>query len=184
MGNLKFLKEVNIDPNFDTSVIFNTDWDSYKNESIVRTHKKKLSHILEEYGGLPESYNTQNTLIYQRFFTEEEINFKELGDSLNMEVFTVSAIQQRPGNTIPLHIDRFFKLRQKANDTSKQPVRANIFLEDWKMGHILQFENDVISKWKKHTGFMFNDEVLHLSSNCGMENKYTLQISGFLKDAN
>ena len=184
MGNLKFLKEVTIDPNFDTSVIFDTDWDSYKDESIVRTHTEKLSHILDEYGGLPKSYNTQNTLLYQRFFTEEEINFKELGDSLNIEVFTVSAIHQRPGNTIPLHIDRFFKLRQIVNDNSKQPVRANIFLEDWKMGHILQFENDVISKWKKHSGFMFNDEVQHLSSNCGMENKYTLQISGFLKDAN
>ena len=36
MGNFKFLKEVTIDPNFDTSVIFDTDCDSYKDESIVR----------------------------------------------------------------------------------------------------------------------------------------------------
>ena len=97
-----------------------------------------------------------------------------------MEVHTVSAIEQRPGNTIPLHIDRFYKLRQKVQDNTRQPVRVNIFLEDWKMGHILQFEDKVITNWKKHTGFIFNEHVLHLSSNCGMQNKYTLQVSGFL----
>ena len=77
-------------------------------------------------------------------------------------------------------IDRFYKLRQKVQDNSRQPVRANIFLEDWKMGHILQFEDRVITNWKKHTGFVFNEYVQHLSSNCGMQNKYTLQVSGFL----
>ena len=25
------------------------------------------------------------------------------------------------------------------------------------MGHILQFEDEVITNWKKHTGFIFND---------------------------
>ena len=29
-------------------------------------------------------------------------------------------------------------------------------------------------------GFLWNNEVLHLSANAGMNNKYTMQVSGFL----
>ena len=178
MGNIKYLEKVEID--FDTSFIHDTNWEAFL-DPYIKYQSSKLTHVHEPYGGLPESFNEHNTKIYQRFFSSQEVDYIELGRQLNMDVYTVSAIEQRPGNTIPLHIDRFYKLRQKIKDKSRQPVRANIFLEDWKMGHILQFEGEIITNWKKHTGFMFNEHVEHLSSNCGMENKYTLQISGFLK---
>ena len=167
MGDLKYLEEVSID--FDTSFIHDTNWEAYL-DPYIKYQSSKLTQVHEPYGGLPASFNEHNTIIYQRFFSKSEADYEELGRQLNMEVHTVSAIEQRPGNTIPLHIDRFYKLRQKVQDNTRQPVRANIFLEDWKDGGIFyNLKIKVITNWKKHTGFIFNEHVLHLSSNCGVQ---------------
>ena len=50
------------------------------------------------------------------------------------------------------------------------------------MGHFIQYDNEVSTKWKAGEGFMWDSEVLHLGANAGMEPKYTLQVSGFLKN--
>jgi hypothetical protein len=30
-------------------------------------------------------------------------------------------------------------------------------------------------------GYIWDEDILHLGANAGMENKYTLQVSGFIK---
>ena len=44
----------------------------------------------------------------------------------------------------------------------------------------LQYNSTVDSNWKKGQGHMWDSEVLHIGANNGMQNKYTLQVSGFL----
>ena len=56
-----------------------------------------------------------------------------------------------------------------------------MYLEDWKAGHFLQFNDDIDTHWKQGEGHMWDSEVLHIGANAGMEDKYTLQVSGFLK---
>ncbi len=176
MGNM-ILKEASID--YDMSFIFDFDWEQYKDTSI-HNNVKKQQHVHDSYGGLPVTYTSHNTVIYQRFLTREEIDYDILGNQVGIDLYTVSVIKQKPGNCIPLHIDSFYKLRQQKLDHIGDPVRANIYVEDWKLGHILQFGNELKWNWKKNTGWIFNEHVPHLSGNCGMENKYTLQLSGFL----
>lgn len=100
-----------------------------------------------------------------------------------MEIVSISSIMQPPGNVIPYHRDMFYKISQRYPDRTEKKVRANIFLEDGKLGHILQFtlnnEHSTITNWTANTGFLFDSDILHLSCNAGMEPKYTLQISGF-----
>jgi hypothetical protein len=177
VGNI-ILQETSID--YDMSFIFDFNWEDYQDTSI-HYQVRRLQHIHEPYGGLPITYTDNNTLIYQRFLTREEIDYDTLGDQVGIDVYTVSVIKQKPGNTIPLHIDRFYKLKQQNPECIGEPVRANIFVEDWKWGHVIQFEDSLKSNWKKNTGWIFNEHVLHLSSNCGMQDKYTLQLSGFFK---
>ena len=52
-------------------------------KGVVRTHTLNFRAVnsTRNYGGLPESFNTQNTIIYQRFFTKSETDYEELGDS-------------------------------------------------------------------------------------------------------
>jgi hypothetical protein len=82
---------------------------------------------------------------------------------------------------IPLHRDTFYQINKRCPERTNLKVRANIYLEDWKLGQFIQYDNEISAKWKVGEGFMWDSTHLHLSANAGMQNKYTLQVSGFLK---
>ena len=147
--------------------------------SCTKHQVHELNDIYDQFGGMPKTYVFENTMIHQRFYTEEELDFDELGEKLDMQVVTVSSILQPPGQTIPWHRDTFYQIKKRYPEDTRMLVRANIYLEDWKIGHFLQYDNVVDSNWKQGDGHMWNSEVLHIGANSGMENKYTLQVSGF-----
>jgi len=132
-------------------------------------------------GGFPKSFCLENTTIHQRWWTKEDCDYDELGEKLGIEPITVSTIMQPPGNVIPLHRDTFFKIKSQYPENTRTVVRCNVYLEDWKAGHFLQYDDKVDTHWKQGSGHMWDSEVLHIGANAGMEDKYTLQISGFLK---
>ena len=152
-----------------------------ENSSCVTHQKEELKDIHEKFGGFPESYTMSNTLIKQYWWNNDEIDFEELGQMLEMEVVTVSSIMQPPGNVIPWHRDTFYQIKKRFPNDKRKPVRANIYLEDWKIGHFIQYNDKVDYNWKAGDGFTWDSDVLHLGANAGMENKYTLQVSGFYK---
>jgi len=163
--------------NVDISPYLSVDWENYKC-SCIQHHLTEQADLHENVG-FPDSLCMENTAIYQKFFDENDVDFKELEDQLSIEVVTVSAILQKPGNIIPWHRDIFYQITKKFPDRKEEKVRANMFLTDWKNGHFLQCEDEIITHWKKNTGYIFNNQVLHLSSNAGLEDKITLQVSGF-----
>ena len=134
----------------------------------------------DEMGGFPKSYKFENTIIRQKWWTEEEHDFEAIGNSLGMDVVTLSSILQPPGSTVPWHHDQFFLLKKKFPDRP-QPVRALMMLEDWKIGHFIQLDDHVFHHWKAGDGYIIDEELRHLGTNAGMQDKYTLQVSGFLK---
>jgi hypothetical protein len=87
---------------------------------------------------------------------------------------------------IPIHRDTFFQIRKQFPDDKRRKVRANIYLENWSVGHFIQYQLN--NKWHNSThwcqgeGWMWDNEILHLSANAGMYDKYTLQVSGFLNE--
>ena len=167
---------------FDTSIIKEIDWENYRSLSSSYHSMNAMKELHSPYGGLPDSFNEWNTIIFQKFFNDNELDFKTLSEQTQMDIKTVSIIKQRPGNIIPLHIDTFYKLRKTFPNDKRMPVRANYFLEDWKLGHFIQFNDEVFTHWEELTGFIFNQDIPHLSANCGMQDKFTLQLSGFLDD--
>ena len=172
-------KPINL--NYDFSIFLNADYDSVESSCIKhQVTEQKDTH--EKYGGFPKTYDYHNTVIHQVWWTADQIDFEQIGQQLGMEVITVSTIRQDPGCTIPVHRDEFYQIYTKYPDRKETKVRANIFLEDWKMGHFLQYMDNVSTHWKQGEGFMWDREVLHLSANAGLEPKHTLQISGFLKE--
>jgi hypothetical protein len=148
--------------------------------TCIKHQVREDKDLHEEMGGFPKTYKWENTIIRQKWWTEEEHDFEAIGNSLGMEVVTLSSILQPPGSTVPWHHDQFFLLKKKFPDRP-QPVRALMMLEDWKLGHFLQFGDDVFHHWKAGDGYIIDDEVRHLGTNAGMQDKYTLQVSGFLK---
>lgn len=166
--------------NYDFSKILSADYSQHEG-SCISHQVRELTDIHEQYGGLPGSYCYENTKIHQLWWTNDDIDFAELGSQLGMEVITVSSICQPPGCVVTLHRDTFYQINKRYPDRTDLKVRANIYLEDWKLGQFIQYDNEISAKWKVGEGFMWDSTHLHLSANAGMQNKYTLQVSGFLK---
>ena len=164
---------------YDISKFLTADYTQHEG-SCISHQVHELTDIHEKYGGFPKTYIYENTLIHQLWWDKSQINFGELGKQLGMEVITVSTILQPPGCIIPLHRDTFFQINKQYPNKTETKVRANIFLEDWKLGQLLQYNDEVCSYWQAGEGFLWDSSVLHLSANAGMQDKYTLQVSGFL----
>ena len=179
------LKKINID--YDITTFLNADYSQHYG-SCISYQKHEQADIHENISnGFPKSYHEENTVIQQLWYDNSQIDYTELGDQLGMEVITVSSILQPPGNVITVHRDTFFQINKMYPDDTRTKVRANIYLEDWKVGHIIQYK-DIDKEWKNSThwsaseGFLWDSDILHVSGNIGLEPKFTLQISGFLLD--
>jgi hypothetical protein len=154
--------------------------------SCTKHQVYELTDIHEKFGGFPDTYCLENTIIHQLWWSRDQIDFEDLGNKLNMEVITISSICQPPGCVIPLHRDTFFRIKEQFPNDSRQLVRANVYLEDYKVGQFIQYIDEqsnyqTSTNWRQGDGFLWDSEPLHLSANAGMQNKYTLQVSGFLK---
>jgi len=168
--------------NYDFSKILNTDHSTHSG-SCASHQMRELDDIYSKYDGYPKTFCNANTTIHQLWWDDTQMDFEQLGLMLDMDVITVSSIRQDPGNVVPYHRDVFYKIRQQHPARTDRCVRANIFLEHSRLGHMLQFTLDdrhhAVTEWQANTGYMFDSTVLHLSCNAGLEPKYTLQISGF-----
>jgi len=178
------LQEIKINYNLKYFLPPNQDYSIHKGTCL--SHQvHELTDIHKEYG-LGETYTSENTVIQQLWYDNTMVDFNDLGKQLNMEIVTVSSILQPPGNIIALHRDTFFQIKKRYPEDKRLKVRANIYLEDWKVGHMIQYQdiNDsntwkTSDNWKAGGGFLWSSDVLHLSANAGMKDKYTLQLSGF-----
>jgi len=179
------LRKIKIKYNLKFFLPPNQDYSVHKGTCL--SHQvKELTDIHEEYG-LGHSYDDNNTVIRQLWYDRTLVDFEDLGKQLGMEIITVSSILQPPGNVIALHRDTFFQIKKRFPDDERTKVRANIYLEDWKVGHMIQYQDinnlgewKTSDNWKAGEGYLWSSDVLHLSANAGMKDKFTLQLSGFL----
>ena len=176
-----FLKEASIQLNFD-NLINSIEWEDFKNDDYFNHHHNEQKDVHKRLGfnTIPDTYCQYNTAIHQKMFTSEEIDFSEFQQQLQIEPITVSFIKMKPGNIIPLHIDTFYLIKKNYPERlNEKIVRANIFLDDWKWGHFLQIEDEIKTHWRKNTGYIWDAGVAHIAANCGLHDRYTLQVSGF-----
>lgn len=172
------LKSVEL--NYDFGIFLSADHTVHQG-SCIKHQVHELSDVHEQYGGFPESYCFENTVIHQLWWTNDQVDYNDIGNQLGIDVVTVSSIKQPPGCVIPLHRDTFYQISQRYPNDTRTKVRANIYLEDWKLGHFIQYLDTVSTHWSQGQGFLWDSDILHLGANAGMEPKYTLQVSGFLK---
>jgi hypothetical protein len=170
-------KKIHLD--YDFTPVLEADYTQHTG-SCIKHQVHELTDIHKEYGGFPKTYCFENTLIHQLWWDNTQLDFAKIEQQLGMEIITVSSILQPPGGIVPLHRDTFFQINKRYPDRTELKVRANIYLEDWKLGQFIQYDDQVSTHWSAGDGFMWDSSVLHLSANAGMQDKYTLQISGFL----
>jgi hypothetical protein len=137
--------------------------------------------------GIPAPEEPQRcAVVYQAFDTYAPQWAHRVKDMFSgiLEHSMVTVNLVKPGNFIPPHKDMFIKLchyadEHRINLTNKEAVRINVFLQDHKLGHFFEMENNVCMNYTKGDFAVIKQGKIHSVINIGNENRYTLQVSGF-----
>jgi len=176
-------KKVKIDYNFDK--VLSSDYSS-DSEFLLPYCQK---HIPEFYNTVESEiyFSSKNSTFHQIIWNKEQLDYEDIGKQLEMKVVDIRSTRQNPGNCVPYHRDIMGRIKRAyPNISTHKIIRANIFLEDYKLGHFLQVTVDnkhyTVPPWSCNEGYIWDDSIYHLSCNAGLAPKYTLQVTGLLID--
>jgi len=99
----------------------------------------------------------------------------------NLTNIGLSIHRLKPGNYLPIHQDKYGFYSKKHNVKNLNNIRrCVVFLEDSVPGHMLVIKNDCFLMWKSGDVKSWQGEDSHSAINLGMQNRYTLQITGIV----
>lgn len=125
------------------------------------------------------NYSQQSAEILQAF--GEEVPCKDqFMQAVGAKQGSISLIYLEPGQVIPVHSDNFYKLRQEYNISINQCLRYLIFLEEWKLGHFVEFNERCITKWQKGDVWKFDYTSEHYAVNASQFNFVTCQVNTYV----
>jgi len=152
-------------------------------DNFSKTWNDDLVNITQEYKKF--GYTEHNTKIWKSTNQVQRLVFKwqqRLIDQLPLDNPIVTLTRQDPGQILPWHYDRHFMLKNLYPDDKRMIARILVFMQDWKIGHVLQIHDDLLVKWKKGQAVIWHPDTYHVSANIGLETKWTCNITGFVND--
>ena len=156
--------------------------DSYKSFPYIKQSIKDSE--IQEWRSQGYTHDSFSGVMYSQSNKENQMPdwAYDIADALELKNLGFVFYKMCTLEIMPVHADHFETYCRVFNVHSSEVRRAIVFLEDWKSGHYLEFDKDPCTNWKANEGFVISEEVTHLSANAGLENKYTVQISGFYND--
>lgn len=79
---------------------------------------------------------------------------------------------------MPEHQDHYNTYIRLFNPNIDRIRRVLVFLEDWKPGHYLEVDGKAFVDWRRGDYVKWHNYVPHAAANIGIEDRYTLQITG------
>jgi hypothetical protein len=106
--------------------------------------------------------------------------FIEFYESMGWKDVGVSYYRMRSGIVMPEHRDLYRHYVELFNLEGKEQTicRALILLEDWKSGHYLEVQGIPYVMWSAGQVVEWTYDTPHMAANLGLEDRYTLQITG------
>ena len=135
------------------------------NQWISQGYQSKIIGALADMRGHQPSWNHK--------FIE---HFKQLGwKDIGTAYYCMST-----GTVMPTHSDLYKKYVEIFDLEGKEHTirRAIVLLEDWKSGHYLEVMGIPYTNWKAGTVVEWTHDTPHMAANIGLEDRYTLQITG------
>jgi len=95
-----------------------------------------------------------------------------------------SYYRMQTGTVLPTHGDIYAKYKQVFDLEGREHTirRAIVFLEDWKPGHYLEIMGRPVVDWRAGAVIEWTYDTPHMAANIGLEDRYTLQITGHIDD--
>jgi len=108
--------------------------------------------------------------------------FIEYYEDLGWRNVGVSYYRMSTGTVMPVHSDLYKRYVELFDLKGREHLirRALVLLEDWKSGHYLEVMNRPIVNWSAGHVVEWTYDTPHMAANIGLENRYTLQITGHL----
>lgn len=144
-----------------------------KNHSYARS----VPFVARNFDHLDRNYYTSGHLLQS--FNEELSCADKFKKSLDVRNSSVSWTCILPNTILPTHKDTFYTLRQQFNVEIDRCFRYLIFLENWAFGHIVVFENKIITDWKAGDVWIFDSEEMHYAVNASNKFLHCCQVSTY-----
>jgi hypothetical protein len=122
-------------------------------------------------GAMCDMRQTQPSWNHQFVDHFEALGWKDVGTSY----YCMST-----GTVMPVHSDLYKKYIERFNLHGQEQTvcRALVLLEDWKPGHYLEVQGIPYVGWKAGQVVEWTYDTPHMAANIGLEDRYTLQITG------
>ena len=126
--------------------------------------------------------------IFQRAYAEDIDIFQTIASHFKMTDVDVKFHNQRPGQTLNLHIDNFAGRKERGNSFKEIKADKNpdamrrfvVMLDDWKYGQVFMLGNQVWHNWRKGDCITWDwRDIPHCTSNMGWDNRPMLQVTGW-----
>ena len=153
---------------------------------------KRLAYINEPFND-PVSVNTWISQGYQSKITGDLCNmrhrlpdwagrFIEYDEDLGWQDIGLAFYRMHTGTVMPNHSDLYRRYIELFNLTGRETTirRALVLLEDWKSGHYLEVMGSSVVEWSAGTVLQWTYDTPHMAANIGLEDRYTLQVTGHL----
>jgi len=185
--------------NFDSDLVFygqiNLPWDQVAQDletvatDTTRIHaivqgneyQAELAKLTSEYTRY--GYTEHNTKIWKTTNSDTKLTFdweNAILEQLPLDHAVATLTRQDPGQILPWHQDRFFFLKNQYPEDTRPIWRFLLFMEDWKMGHVLQVGDTFLHHWHQGDVYVWQPGTPHVSANIGLTTKWTCNITGFL----
>lgn len=102
-----------------------------------------------------------------------ELGWKDIG---------LGFYRMRTGTVMPVHGDLYKRYIELFNLNGQEHTikRALLLLEDWKSGHYLEVDNKPYVHWQAGDVVEWVYDTPHMAANLGLEDRYSLQITGHI----
>jgi hypothetical protein len=102
-----------------------------------------------------------------------EMGWKDIG---------IAFYRMPTGTVMPVHSDLYKRYIELFDLQGRERTinRALLLLEDWKSGHYLEVDNYAYTNWRAGDVVEWVYSTPHMAANLGLEDRYSLQITGHL----
>lgn len=157
------------------------DYTSTVNAKPWDTKAKKMIDGFAQYR--KAGYNEHNSRIWKTTGKLPKLSLKwedKIARQLPLKDYVVTPTLQTPGQTLPIHVDKFIYLKRKTK--SRYILRFLVFMQPWQAGHYLLVNDQVIQKWKAGDCVVWHPDSKHIAANNGLVNKWTCNVTGILDE--
>ena len=108
--------------------------------------------------------------------------FIEMYEAQGWKDIGLAFYRMRTGTVMPVHSDLYKRYIEVFNLQGRERSirRALVLLEDWKPGHYLEANGVPYVNWQAGQTVEWVYDVPHSAANIGLEDRYSLQITGHL----